>query len=119
MISTKIHGFMDYGMGILLIVLPFLLNFPDGAATWVPVILGAGTIIYSLFTDYELGWKRVLSMKAHLGIDVAAGILLAASPWLFGFADEVYLPHLILGIIEIGAALLTEKKAHHVEARTH
>lgn len=55
MISTKIHGYMDYLMGTLLIVLPFILDFPDGAATWVPVILGAGTIVYSLFTDYELG----------------------------------------------------------------
>lgn len=119
MISTKIHGYLDYSMGILLIVLPFILDFPDGAATWVPVILGAGAIVYSLFTDYELGWKRVLSMKAHLGIDVASGILLAASPWLFGFDEEVYLPHLILGIIEIGAALLTEKKTHQAETRAY
>lgn len=118
MISTKIHGYLDYGMGILLIILPFILGFPEGAATWVFVILGAGTIVYSLFTDYELGWKRVLSMKTHLGLDVAAGILLAASPWIFGFADEVYLPHLIFGVIEIGAALLTEKKTRHVTAKT-
>jgi hypothetical protein len=38
-----------------------------------------------------------------------SGILLAASPWIFGFADTVYLPHLILGIAEIGAALMTQK----------
>lgn len=58
-------------------------------------------------------------MKAHLDMDLAAGLLLAASPWLFDFADELYLPHLILGIIEIGAAILTEKKTHYVETKAH
>jgi hypothetical protein len=46
-------------------------------------------------------------MKAHLALDVLSGIVLAASPWLFDFADRVYLPHLILGLIEIGAGLMT------------
>lgn len=108
-IPTRVHGFMDYGMGILLIAAPWLFGFAAGGAeTWVPVILGAGAILYSLFTDYELGLVRSLSMPAHLGLDAMSGLLLAVSPWLFGFADLVYLPHLILGILEIGAALFTE-----------
>ncbi len=41
-------------------------------------------------------------------IDFLSGVFLAASPWLFGFAEEVYLPHLILGIFEIGASLMTK-----------
>jgi hypothetical protein len=41
------------------------------------------------------------------GIDVASGALLALSPWLFGFADRVFWPHLIVGIMEIGAGLTT------------
>jgi hypothetical protein len=41
-------------------------------------------------------------------IDLMSGIFLAVSPWLFGFADEVYLPHLVLGILEVGAALFTK-----------
>jgi hypothetical protein len=48
-------------------------------------------------------------MRTHLMIDLFSGIFLAASPWLFGFADEIYLPHLVLGIAEIGAALTTEQ----------
>jgi hypothetical protein len=32
------------------------------------------------------------------GIDVASGALLALSPWLFGFADRVFCPHLIVGL---------------------
>lgn len=107
-IPTKIHGYMDYLMGVLLIVAPWLFGFAQGGAeTWVPVILGAGAIIYSLLTNYELGAAKVLSMKAHLGLDIFSGALLAVSPWLFGFSALVWVPHLVLGLLEIGAGLCT------------
>ena len=107
-IPTRVHGIVDYAMGGLLIVAPWLLGFAAGGAeTWVPVILGFGAIGYSLFTDYEPGLVRRIPMRTHLGLDAASGVVLAASPWLFGFAELVYLPHLILGLLEIGAALTT------------
>lgn len=115
MISTKTHGIIDYLMGVLLILLPFILDFPEGAATWLPIVLGAGTILYSLITDYEMGVAKVLSMKTHLGIDLVAGLLLIAAPWLFGFADEVMWPFVILGVLEVVASLLTQKRTHRVE----
>lgn len=110
-ISTRAHGVLDYLIGALLIAAPWLLGFAHhrGAATWLPVVLGAGAMIYSLFTNYEFGLVRVLPMKLHLGLDFCSGLLLAASPWLFGFADSVWLPHVAFGIFEIGAALLTQK----------
>lgn len=111
-ISTKTHGYLDYIVGLLLIVAPWLFGFAnDGAETWVPVALGVSAIIYSLLTDYELGATRQISMRTHLGLDIFSGIFLAASPWIFGFSEYVYLPHLILGIGEIGVALMTETKS--------
>ncbi len=107
-IPTKIHGVLDYLMGLLLIVSPWLFGFADGgAAQWVPVVLGLGALVYSLLTRYELGVMPVISMPAHLGLDVAGGALLAVSPWLFGFSELVYWPHLIFGLLEIGAGLMT------------
>lgn len=79
-----------------------------GADFWVPFLLGAGMIVYSVWTDYEWGAFRTLSMTVHLKIDLAGGILLAISPWLFGFADLVFWPHLIFGVFEIGSALVTQ-----------
>jgi hypothetical protein len=110
-ISTKVHGVLDYMMGILLIASPWLFGFAsNGWETWVPVVLGVSAILYSLMTNYELGLSDNLSMRTHLTLDLMSGILLAASPWIFGFAELVYLPHLILGIVEIGAAALTATK---------
>lgn len=108
-IPTRIHGMLDYLMGTLLIASPWLFNFNRGGAeTWVPVILGASVILYSIFTDYELGAVRKLSMSTHLWLDVLGGAFLAVSPWLFDFDEYVYLPHLILGLAEMGAGLMTK-----------
>jgi len=110
-IPTKVHGVMDYIMGILLIASPWLFDFNRGGMeTWIPVILGVGALVYSVMTDYELGLTRTLTMPTHLTLDLVSGILLAVSPWIFGFADYVYLPHLLLGIIEIGVSLMTKRE---------
>lgn len=108
-IPTRVHGVLDYLVGLVLIVAPWVLNFDRGGAeTWVPVILGVGAILYSLVTNYELGMVKKLPMKTHLTLDVLSGVLLAASPWLFNFDEYVYLPHLIFGIVEIMAGLMTK-----------
>ncbi|MDT0676672.1 SPW repeat domain-containing protein [Autumnicola musiva] len=110
MISTKLHGYLDYLMGIFLIVSPWIFNFPQGMATTLPIVLGAGTILYSLLTAYELGAFGLIPVPVHLIIDVLAGVLLIASPWIFGFSDQVYLPFVVLGAIEVLTGLMTSKK---------
>jgi hypothetical protein len=110
-IPTKIHGILDYLVGALLIASPWLFDFADGGAKqWIPIVLGVSALLYSLMTNYELGASKTISMRTHLMLDLVSGIFLAASPWLFGFADEIYLPHLILGLFEIGASLMTKRE---------
>ena len=108
-IPTRVHGLLDYLVGLLLIAAPWVFNFARGGAeTWVPVALGVGALVYSVFTDYELGLVRRLPMGTHLTLDLLSGLLLAASPWLFGFSDFVWVPHVVLGVLEVGAALMTK-----------
>ena len=116
MISTKTHGYLDFLMGVLFIALPFIIEMPGESSGTILIILGVATILYSLVTDYELGIAKVLSMKAHLGIDLAAGIFLVAAPWIFGFAEDGFWLFVILGIVEVVASLMTAKKPH--EERT-
>lgn len=110
-LSTQIHGMIDYGMALLLLATPWLFGFVDigtNPESVIPIMLGVAIAAYSLFTDYEWGAVRSIPMNIHLWIDALGGAFLAASPWLFGFANEVYLPHLILGILEIGTAIVTK-----------
>ena len=109
-IPTRVHGIIDYVVGILLIAAPWLFGFAHiRAAMLVPVILGAGTILYSLLTDYELSLARLIPMPAHLGIDLVAGIVLLASPWLFGFSGQITWPHVTVGIMEIMVVLISSR----------
>ncbi|MEX0928471.1 MAG: SPW repeat protein, partial [Balneolales bacterium] len=107
---TRTHGFIDYLVGVVLILAPWLLGFAAGGAeTWVPVIIGAGVILYSMLTDYEMGISRQISMDTHLTLDAIGGIILAVSPWLFGFAPLVWVPHLVVGAAQFLVSLMTER----------
>lgn len=110
-IPTKIHGIIDYILGIILLLSPLFIGFNMealGPETAVPVILGAGVILYSAFTNYELGAFKRLSMKTHLWLDVLGGIVLIASPWIFNFAELVFWPFVILGGVEVLVAILSK-----------
>ena len=116
--TTRAHGVADYLVGIVLILAPYLLGFADGGtAQLVPQLLGVAAIVYSLLTDYEWGALRLIPMPAHLALDFGSGVLLAASPWLFGFADTVGWPHVTFGLIEIAASLTTQTRPGGVPAR--
>lgn len=107
-LPTRVHGVLDYLYGAALAAAPWVLGFARGGAeTYVPIALGAAYIAVSLFTDYELGVIRVVPLPTHLAIDGLGGAFLAASPWLLGFASDVYVPHLALGIFAVAAAVVT------------
>lgn len=107
-INSKLHGVLDYLVGFILILSPWIFGFADGGTKmWIPIILGVLTLVYSLLPRYELGIFKLIPFKTHLVIDVLSGIFLAASPWFFGFSHDVYLPHLLFGILEIIVVALT------------
>lgn len=109
-LSTKIHGLIDYLWGLGLIATPFLLGFAGGPAQWIAILFGAGAIAYSLVTDYELGLTPLIPMKAHLALDGIAGAVLAAAPWLFGFSGQSTRPFLAFGLFAVAASLITRTR---------
>jgi hypothetical protein len=116
-IPTRIHGVLDYATGLLLIAAPYLLGFADGsAAQWVPMILGVATIGASLMTRYELGVYGLIPMPMHLMLDAGSAVLLIASPWLFGFADRVYWPHVVVGVFELVVGALSRTQPQRLPA---
>jgi drug/metabolite transporter (DMT)-like permease len=113
-IPTKLHAPLDYIVGVALIAAPWIFQFSEHtAATAIAVVLGIGLIAYSLLTDYELGVWRVFPMSMHNLFDIGAGAVLAASPWIFGFADEsanVWVPFVVVGLAAIGLGLTTKQR---------
>ncbi len=111
-VPTKAHAAVDHVVGPTLVLAPELFGLKNGRRSEpiVPRAAGAAQAVYSNLTDYELAVKRLLPMKAHLAMDAAAGALLAAAPWALGTARKGprhWLPHLLVGVTEIGLALTT------------
>jgi len=118
-IPTRVHGVIDYVVGIALLAAPWLFQFDDNRdATLVPVAVGLAILLYSLLTDYELGVAKLIPMPAHLGLDVLGGIVLIASPWVLDFTDDVWWPHVVVGAMELLIVLLSSSQPHELVAET-
>jgi hypothetical protein len=114
-VPTAVHGVFDYVGAIGLIASPFIFRFADtgGIAVFLPIILGAGLLLYSLLTDYELGIPGVkfIPMSVHLTVDFVASAFLALAPFLFGYANlglNVWLPQVIAGVSVIMLVLVSQ-----------
>lgn len=114
-VPTRVHGVFDYIGAIGLILAPFVFGFfsVGGIAVILPMVLGAGLLVYSLLTSYELGIPGIkfIPMPYHLVIDFIAAALLAVSPFVFGFyhnPPNVWLPHLIAGLVVIVLVLVSQ-----------
>lgn len=119
-IPTRFHGILDYIYGPLLIISPWLFGFSHVSyATWTAVIIGIVVLMQTIMTDYEVGIIKKIPVKTHLMLDFGIGVILALTPWMFGFAEEVYLPHLIFGVIAILTSLTTHRVPSESYRREH
>ena len=115
LINTKLHGWIDYCYALLVICIPWLFGYnKQGIETLVPVATGAFVILYSLFTNYEMGLLKLsgIPMKLHLLLDVLTGVFLAAAPRIFSFNDITWLPFLFTGSGAVIIALTTDQVAY-------
>jgi len=123
-VPTRIHGIFDYVGSVALLSAPFVFGFVGvgGPAVIIPMVLGAGLLLYSLLTNYELGVPGIkfIPMAYHLIFDFVAAAFLAVSPFVFGFyhnAPNVWLPHLLSGIAVIILVLVSQVQPAMRKAR--
>lgn len=108
-ISTRVHGILDYTTVGALLTLPRLLKASPRAAN-VLAVAATGLLGYSLATRYEYSlWKRI-PMPVHLALDGMSGSALLAAPFTFLKGETTIATAGIVGIglMEVGAALLTQ-----------
>jgi hypothetical protein len=111
LISTKIHGVLDYVGGLGSLAAPKLIG--DRRAATLMGISGAGMLTTSALTDYELGVRRAIPMRVHLLIDAATGSLLLTGAVALrrrgaGLLD--CLPLALVGLAEVAGAALTSSQ---------
>ena len=110
-ISAKAHTIIGLAVGIALLVAPYIFMFSDdSSASMVAMIVGAFIIVNEFITTSPASLLKLVPVRVHIIIDILTGLVLAASPWLLGFYDTPvnhWLPHLIVGALVVGYALMT------------
>jgi len=112
LISTKVHTIIGLIVGVVLLFAPMIFGFGDvAAATNVALGVGIFIILSELATTSPFAPLKLVPMKVHIILDVLTGVFLAASPWLFNFMNNdvpsQWVPHLVVGIMVAGYALVT------------
>jgi hypothetical protein len=82
------HGALEYVVGVLFIVAPFLFGFDATAATAASVVIGLVLLSFTACSDLPTGLVRSITPGVHLTIDVVLAVLMVALPFVLGFTDE-------------------------------
>ena len=123
LVNTKVHAVLDYLLGLTLLGAPWFFNYPPSGPKYiVPLIVGLVAAAMALVTRFEYSPFKIVPLKVHLLIDLLSGITLAVSPWLFGFHETVFKPHLVFGLTHAVVALITDHmlydKVKDIKVRT-
>lgn len=103
-IPLTVHALSEPLLAALLIAAPWLFGFDDvGSATALSIVAGIVVLLVGMSTNWKIAMVRKIPLAVHMALDVGLGILLIASPFLFGFDDES--PALVFFLV-IGIALL-------------
>jgi hypothetical protein len=101
-----LHHLVDYGIGILLLIGPWLFGFAESwTATVVTIAFGVAILANSVATaDRRL--PKPLAFPLHLLLEIAGGGLLIGAPWILGFSHHAWVPHVVIGTVVAMRALL-------------
>ncbi|NEQ20252.1 MAG: hypothetical protein F6K28_13600 [Microcoleus sp. SIO2G3] len=87
-LSSKIHGYLDYVVVIAFLVAPTLFGL-SGIPAVISYALSIIHLAVTLLTDFPLGIVKVIPIKLHSTIEFLVSLTLMALPWLLGFASVV------------------------------
>ena len=110
-ITPTAHGVADYVSAATFVAAPSLLDMPPAAAA-LSRSLGASYAGLSAATEYPLGVAKLVPFPAHLTMDALLAPVLAAAPWLFGFADDKPARNFFLAMAGVTAVVtsLTQRR---------
>jgi hypothetical protein len=111
-IDSTLHGATDYTVGTtLLTVFPKLAGIEGTESATQVRISGASHLAYSMVTKYPLGIVKLLPYKAHLALDAAGALAIAAVPFVTGQwkkGPKHFVPHLALAAFELSSLVMSD-----------
>jgi uncharacterized membrane protein HdeD (DUF308 family) len=101
-----VHGLVEYGVGALSILAPFLFSFDSDTATVILILLGAAIIVMGFVTEAPTGVSRTLPIASHVVLDYVVSLFMVVSPFVFGFTDDTAATAYFV-VVGVGFLLLT------------
>lgn len=85
-INSKIHGYLDYLVVLVLLILPTLFNLPE-TTTIFTYSLGGIHLLLTLFTNFEVGLVKIIPFSIHGWIEIIVAVALVAVAFYLGSID--------------------------------
>jgi hypothetical protein len=120
-IPVRVHAMVEPLIAILLIAGPWIFGFSDADdATIVSIAAGVVVLVVGQTTRWRLSLLKIIPLRTHAYMDMMLGVVLIVLPFLLGYSDQTgaLILHLVLGVGEIGAALMTDWRTED-EVRAH
>ena len=129
-VPVLVHGAIEYLAGVAFIAAPLLLDFPEGSAIALSVVVGIVVLLVAASTDGPTGLIKGLTITVHVVLDYVLALFLIAAPFLFAFSDAAPptvffmafgIVHLLLTVgtrFVAPAATVNAREAHRHEDRT-
>jgi len=108
LLSKRAHGVLDYLLGVIMVVSPWLFGFSNWTmASCVVILMGCSLIGYSVFTAYELSIAKLIPFNVHLTLDLFSALFLFVCAFWVSFRHPIAWPLLIFAVIEIATVIFT------------
>ena len=111
-VDATLHGVVDYTAGALLTtILPKVVGVEGTRSARQIRAAGAFHAAYSTLTDYPLGLVKAIPYKAHLALDAAGAIALAATPFVTGQykrGPSQWVPQVALCAFELSSLAISD-----------
>ena len=110
-ISIKLFGLINWALAIVMISSLWtfgLLNY-HGGALLMPLLLGWLQLLMAIFSNTPNGIIKVFPQQMHCFLIVIVGSFLMCMPWSYKFSDQVFLPHLIFGLVMVINGIFVHK----------
>lgn len=103
------HGVIEYVVGVLFIVAPFLFSFDETSATAASIVVGLVLLAFTSLSELPTGLVRSISVGVHVTADIVLAVLLVALPFVLGFRDETAPTALfiIIGVLHLLVTIAT------------
>ena len=87
-IPAHVHGVLDYVLGAVLVLAPFVLSFEDDTATVACVVAGVAELVVGATTAWGPGLVKLIPPAVHGMIDYVFTAALIVAPFILGFDDD-------------------------------